>query len=166
MVVIRQAVSAADIDATRELFRAYLAGLAHDHGIDLGYQNVEGELSDLPGAYAEPLGAILLAEVEGRVAGVVALRPMEAGACELKRMYVRPEARGQGIGRALGEAIIASAVGRGYRLMRLDTADTLTAAQALYRSLGFAPCPPYYDPPPNLAARVVFMARPLAPRNL
>ena len=102
----------------------------------------------LPGPYAPPNGAILLAEVEGEPAGVVALRPLDdAGACEMKRLYVEPECRGQGLGRALAEAIIAEARELGYDVVRLDTVASMIPARRLYRSLGFDERDAYYHNP-------------------
>jgi len=132
---VRRADPTLDLTTVRVLFREYAQSL----GFALDFQGFESELATLPGEYAEPGGTILLAHSpEGEPWGVVALRPLDDdGACEMKRMYVRPEARGQGLGRILGEAIVAAARERGYRAMRLDTIDTMTAAIELYRSLGF-----------------------------
>ena len=145
----RHAASPADLDAARALFREYAASLP----FPLDFQGFEDELAGLPGEYAGPAGAILLAEEEdtGRIAGCVALRPLEEpGVCEMKRMYVRPEFRGRHVGRALGERILAEARARGYRAMRLDTIDTMTPAIALYRELGFAPIAAYrFNPIPG-----------------
>jgi len=132
---VRRADPALDLTTVRVLFREYAQSL----GFALDFQGFESELAALPGEYAEPRGTILLAHsASGEPWGVVALRPLDDdGVCEMKRMYVRPEARGQGLGRILGEAIVAAARERGYRAMRLDTIDTMTAAIELYRSLGF-----------------------------
>jgi putative acetyltransferase len=132
---IRRADPARDLATVRTLFREYAASL----GFALDFQGFEDELLQLPGEYAEPRGTIVLAEgPRGDARGVVALRPIEGDAtCEMKRMYVRPAARGQGLGRILGEAILAEARARGYRAMRLDTIDAMTPAITLYESLGF-----------------------------
>lgn len=136
-------VPAHDMDVVRELFREYQAFL----GVDLCFQDFERELASLPGSYAPPAGAIVLATANDAVAGCVGLRPLPNGACEMKRMYVRPAFRGSGLGRALAEAVVAAAVDAGYRSMRLDTLDTLHAAIDLYRSMGFVPIEPYYHNP-------------------
>jgi ribosomal protein S18 acetylase RimI-like enzyme len=144
----RRADPVADLQTIRLLFREYAQSL----GFALDFQGFEDELAGLPGGYAEPRGVILLAFSDaGEPWGVVALRPLEDdGACEMKRMYVRPEARGHGLGRTLGEAILAEARARGYRAMRLDTIDTMTPAIELYRSLGFKEIPAYrFNPMPG-----------------
>lgn len=143
----------ADLAAIRALFEAYAAGL----GVDLGYQGFAAELAGLPGAYAPPGGALLVARgADGAPLGCVALRPMaDAGCCEMKRLYVAPAGRGGGLGRALVAAVIAEAKGRGYREMRLDSLPFMTTAVALYRSLGFRETPPYYPTP---VAGTVFLA--------
>jgi putative acetyltransferase len=133
------AASPADIQEVRLLFREYEASL----GIDLCFQNFEAELAELPGAYAPPSGALLLARCEGEAAGCVALRKLEPGICEMKRLYLRAAFQGCGFGRALAEAIIAEARRIGYGRMRLDTLPFMTRAIPLYRSLGFHDIPPY-----------------------
>ncbi len=146
----------ADLAAAAELFRAYAAGLT----IDLAYQDFATELAGLPGKYAPPAGAILLAsDPAGAPIGCVALRPLGAGgACEMKRLYVVPAARGLGLGRALVDAVIAEARALGYREIRLDTLPSMTGAAALYRSAGFEPIRAYYATP---VAGTLFFARAL-----
>jgi len=133
------ATSPGDIETARALFREYEASI----GVDLCFQNFEAELADLPGAYAPPTGALLLARCEGKTAGCVALRRLEEGVCEMKRLYLRPAFHRRGIGRALAEAAIGEARRIGYGRMRLDTLPSMTSAIPLYRSLGFYDIPPY-----------------------
>ena len=143
MTTIRPAKLPEDLRTIRAMLREYEAEL----GVDLGFQGFEQELASLPGDYAGPRGALLVAEVEGAMAGCVALRPLEGDACEMKRLYARPAFRGHGVGRALAAAVIAEARRIGYVRMRLDTLPVMTEAQALYQRLGFADIPPYRDNP-------------------
>jgi putative acetyltransferase len=113
------------------------AEYAESIGIDLCFQNFAAELAGLPGAYAPPLGNLWLAKVEGEPAGCVAVRPLEPAIAELKRLYVRPAFRALKLGRRLVEVALTFAEGAGYSRIRLDTLPSMTAAQALYRSLGF-----------------------------
>ena len=143
-----------DVEAVRRLFGAYAASLP----VDLAYQDFASELASLPGKYAAPAGALLLARTpDGAALGCVALRPMaHAGCCEMKRLYVAPEARGLGLGRALLAAILAEAERLDYGEIRLDTLPTMTAAIAMYREAGFVPVAPYYDTAP---AGTIFLGR-------
>jgi putative acetyltransferase len=134
---------AEEMPVVRQLFEEYAASL----DIDLGFQNFEHELEALPGEYAPPGGTVIVAFVDGEAAGCVALRPLEDLVCEMKRLYVKPEQRGKGVGRALGAAVIERAREIGYASMRLDTLASMTEANGLYRSLGFRECPPYYHNP-------------------
>ncbi|MFN0066394.1 MAG: GNAT family N-acetyltransferase [Limisphaerales bacterium] len=131
--------------AVRELFLEYARSL----DFSLCFQGFDEELATLPGAYAPPRGGLWLAEAHGRPAGCVALRPLDLpGTAEVKRLYVRPSARGCGLGRTLAEtAILAARTTRHARLV-LDTVPAMAAAIALYRSLGFTPVPPYTAQPP------------------
>ena len=135
------------LDATRAIFREYAQGL----GVDLCFQNFEAELAALPGDYGAPRGALLLATVEGELAGCGAFRPLPdadyANACEMKRLYVRPRFRGLGLGRVLAQALMDQAVRAGYSVMLLDTLDDMEAARGLYVALGFVEIPPYYYNP-------------------
>jgi ribosomal protein S18 acetylase RimI-like enzyme len=148
----------ADFADVVRLFHAYAASLP----VDLSYQDFAGEVAALPGSYAPPRGRILIArDARGTAVGCVALRPIAPdGTCEMKRLYVAPEARGQGLGARLVEAIVGEAEAIGYREMRLDTLPTMTGAIALYRRMGFAPMAPYYDTP---IVGTLFMRRTIAP---
>ncbi len=139
MTAIEPARFPDDLDAVRAIFREYADSL----GIDLSFQSFEDELAALPGKYAPPAGIILLARQTGRVIGSVALRPFEHDICEMKRLYVRPEGRGQQLGRRLSQAVVQAAREAGYRKMRLDTLPTMQAAQQLYATLGFRPISAY-----------------------
>jgi GNAT superfamily N-acetyltransferase len=143
VTTIRQAGSAADIETARALFQEYADWL----GIDLSYQDFEQELAELPGAYSPPTGRLLLAEIGGEAGGCIALRPLEPGIGEVKRLYLRADFRGRGLGRRLAETVVAEARVIGYRALRLDTLARLTEANALYGSLGFRPIAPYYRNP-------------------
>lgn len=156
MFHIGQADAPSAIDAARELFREYEA----DIGVSLCFQGFERELIELPGAYAPPAGRLLLAH-EGRAwAGCVALRPLGDGACEMKRLFVRPAYRGRGLGRMLVDRLLDEAREIGYALMRLDTLERMHAARALYASLGFTPTAPYNEHPVD---GTIWMERTLSP---
>ncbi len=131
----------------REIFCEYAGAL----GVDLSFQEFDRELAELPGEYAEPRGAILLAHVDGKLAGCCALRPLDTvdypNACEMKRLYVRPPYRGFGLGRQLVEAIMDAARRAGCASVLLDTLDDMESARALYEDLGFEEVPPYYHNP-------------------
>jgi ribosomal protein S18 acetylase RimI-like enzyme len=166
-IVLLTPDAAHELEATRAIFRDYATSL----GVDLGFQNFDHELASLPGEYAEPRGALLLALVDtadtavtvnaqplqraqggiAHVAGCCALRPLDSAdypnAAEMKRLYVRPEFRGVGLGRQLAETILDAARGAGYACVLLDTLDDMESARALYEDLGFVEVPPYYHNP-------------------
>lgn len=139
--------SAEDLDALRTIFKEYAQGL----GVDLCFQQFDQELASLPGDYAPPRGALLMALVDGAVAGCCALRPLDSSdypnAAEMKRLYVRNAFRGFGLGRQLAEAALDAARQAGYASVLLDTLDDMEAARALYEDLGFEAIPPYYHNP-------------------
>lgn len=156
---IRRVEGAADLTDVATLFRAYADSLP----IALDYQGFDDELAMLPGQYGAPGGLLLIARSDtGGAIGCVGVRPDGAGMVEIKRLYVRDEARGTGLGLALIRAAIDWAVERGCGTIRLDTLDSMTRAIALYERLGFRRTPAYYAPTPP---GTVFMALALPPRH-
>ena len=135
------------LEEIRALFLEYKGSL----NFELCFQNFDQELRELPGKYARPEGRLILCRVDGKTAGCIALKPLEPGVCEMKRLYVRPEFRGRKLGLNLARRIISEARAIGYSSMRLDTIrGYMDNAIALYESLGFKEIPPYYDNPiPN-----------------
>ncbi|WP_371323814.1 carbonate dehydratase [Dechloromonas sp. ZY10] len=135
----------AALEQVRQYFRNYAAWL----GVELCFQNFDQEMASLPGAYSAPAGRLFFAEVDGRPAGCVGVRPLPEsdGLCEMKRLYVSPEARGQGIGAALAMAAIKAAKEIGYKKLMLDTLPNMRMAVKLYRELGFTEAPAYYQTP-------------------
>ena len=131
------------IEVIRKLFLEYARSLE----IDLDFQDFETELNTLPGKYQPPDGALILALVEGKEAGCIALRKISKDICEMKRLYIREEYRGLGLGKMLVGMIIDEAVNKNYQYMRLDTLPTMKSAQSLYLSFGFYDIEPYvYNP--------------------
>jgi GNAT superfamily N-acetyltransferase len=159
-IPIRAAMGPIDFALARALFEEYAAWL----NVDLCFQGFAQELASLPGDYAPPRGMLLLAGLPDAAVGCIALRPLvSAGAdpvatAEVKRLYVRPEARGTGLGMRLVRAVIAGAREIGYRELKLDTLERMAEARALYAKIGFSECPPYYHNPIDGA---VYMARSL-----
>lgn len=144
MDIIKVTAPGPDLDAVRDLFLEYAGAL----NFNLCFQDFESEFEGLPGAYAAPAGTLLLARVDGTVAGCVGVRPLDAERCEMKRLYLRELFRGGGRGRRLAEQAVAFARGAGYSHMVLDTLPQMVAAMKLYRGLGFVRCMPYYDNTP------------------
>jgi len=139
--------SPALLDATREIFREYAASLS----VDLCFQGFDDELATLPGDYAGPHGLLLLAYVDGALAGCGGFRPLAdcdyANACEMKRLYVRRAFRRFGLGRHIAQALLDRAALAGHSVMLLDTLDEMETARGLYETLGFVEIPPYYFNP-------------------
>ena len=149
--------SPAQIGQARELFLEYAQSL----GFSLCFQNFDQELANLPGDYTPPDGRLLLVEVDGKSAGCVALHRLNAETCEMKRLYIRPSFRGQGLGRVLAEHVIAEARMIGYKRMRLDTVSgKMDRAIAMYRQLGFREIAAYRE---NPMAGVLYMELALQP---
>ncbi len=150
-VKIRAADKPADLRAVRALFEEYAAWLDED----LCFQGFAEELASLPGKYAPPDGRLFIATVDGRPAGCIALRRLDAGTGEVKRLYVRPEGRGLGIGSALARRVVDEARTVGYERLVLDTLERMSSARKIYESLGFRRTAPYYVNPLD---GVVYMA--------
>lgn len=143
--------SGPELEEIRALFVAYAESL----NFSLCFQGFDQELERLPGAYRRPRGRLILCEVDGKPAGCIALKPLEPGVCEMKRLFVRPEFRGKRLGLKLAEELIQEARKMGYSVMRLDTIrGMMDNAIAMYASLGFIEIPPYYD---NPIANAVYM---------
>ena len=146
-IELQLAATPAQVEAVRQLFQEYAASLS----VDLCFQNFAAELAGLPGDYAEPAGALLLALVDGEPAGCVAMRPLResdhTNACEMKRLYVKRAFRRFGLGRLLTQRLMDLATQAGHSCMLLDTLDDMEAARGLYTSLGFEEIPPYYFNP-------------------
>jgi ribosomal protein S18 acetylase RimI-like enzyme len=135
--------AAEDLPVVRDLIREYLETL----DLDLRFQGIEKELASLPGKYAEPKGALIVAAVDGEVRGCVALRDLGSGVCEMKRLYVAEGHKGLGLGRGLVAAVLAEARVKHYSRMRLDSLERMKSALSLYRSFGFRETAPYvYNP--------------------
>lgn len=146
-ITLATPVLVAELKETSDIFREYADNL----GFDLCFQDFEDEITNLPGDYDAPRGALLVAKVDGVLAGCCALRPLDSSdyvnAAEMKRLYVRPAFRGLGLGRQLAEAILDAARIGGYDSVLLDTLDDMEIARAMYEELGFKEIPPYYHNP-------------------
>jgi len=142
-VIVSRVSSPDDLQEVSALFEEYAASI----GFSLSFQGFDRELAEMPGRYALPSGRLLLARVDGAVAGCVALRKIDDRSCEMKRLFVRPAFHGRGCGRRLVEALLDEARGAGYRAMRLDTVPAMQAAIGLYESLGFRDIEPYTENP-------------------
>ena len=136
---IRRAAGGADLAAARAVFREYGAWLP----AEWRPRNYEAETASLPGRYGPPSGLLLIARVAGEAAGIAAVRPLDDGACEMKRLFVREAFRRRGLGRALALRTVGDARAFGYSVLRLKTLESMTEAQALYESLGFRPISSY-----------------------
>jgi GNAT superfamily N-acetyltransferase len=158
MLSIAEVYSGEGLLQVRALFREYAA----TPGVDLGIPDFDQEVAELPGRYARPDGRLLLAKWEESAAGCVALRPLEDGACEMKRLYVRPQHRSLGLGLRLVERVIQEARDAHYECMRLDSLPIMQTAINLYRRLGFRDIPPYGD---NRVAGAVYLELPLTGRS-
>jgi putative acetyltransferase len=160
MIEIGQIETAEDCAAVKALVLEYVAWImTQDPDAESApvFEGLEAELDALPGIFGPPTGAFLLARREGEAVGCVALRQVEPGVAELKRMYVRPGQRGDGVGHQLVEAVIAAARAAGHRRIVLESYHTLTGAQRIYRALGFRDVPEPKDFPAKWHGRVVFM---------
>ena len=140
---IKRAQIKAEIQEVESLFREYESFL----NVDLCFQNFEDELANLPGKYSPPRGDLLIGLDGEKIVGCVAVRKLDDDICEMKRLFVRQEARGTGLGRQLAQEIIVISQKLGYSLMRLDTLDRLTKAMHLYKTLGFKKIESYYENP-------------------
>jgi len=149
-----EADTPAQFEAARALIEEYAAQIRSSMGVDLCFQNLSSELAHLPDMYGPPTGCLLLAGSDGEWVGCCALRRIADGVCEMKRLYIKPTTRGAQLGRRLAEQLLAKARALGYRRMMLDTLKEMTAARALYGSLGFRQVEPYYL---NPTAGVTYM---------
>jgi len=168
---IYTATTASDYNAFSGLVRDYVGWCRARYQNDawfveaaFSHQSLDDELKALPASYGPPNGKTLLAMRGGQICGGVAYRKLSDGICEMKRLFVLDRFRGNGTGRRLCEAIIASAKDDGFQLMRLDTGNLLTEAIGMYQSIGFRHCAPYHDYPEKLMPYLLFMEMPLAGR--
>ena len=164
MVQVIDATTPDQLDDARSLMRAFVGWhrvrhAAHLDLIDAYFDPTayEDELQALPGKYQPPTGALLLATVNGKAAGCVAMRPIDDGCCEMKRMFVYPEFHGKGVGKALAQTVVQRGQAAGFQAMRLDTGILQVEAIGLYEKLGFKKVDPYYQPPKAMKGFLVFM---------
>ena len=157
MIKIIDVQTASELVQVKALFRAYFQFLAQEDGLDLSDPGIEEELETLPGQFAPPEGRLIMAVTSEQAMGCAALHRIDEQVCELKRMFVLPQFRGQGVGKALAEKLIEDARAMGYEYMRLDTGNLWTAAIQLYESLGFQRMEPDHDVPEDLRKVSVFM---------
>jgi putative acetyltransferase len=144
MVEIIHAKTDQEVQTAKMLFEEYAEWL----GLDLGFQNFQEELDSMPGKYAGPAGRLVIAKYDGDIAGCAAVRKLQDGVCEMKRLFVREKFRGKGIGKALAEIIVEDARKIGYKKMRLDTdGQKMFKAMAIYKSMGFMEIEAYYHNP-------------------
>lgn len=167
MLQVTDATTPVQLDDVRSLMRAFVGWHRVRHAAHLDLIDAyfdpsayEDELQALPGKYQQPTGALLLATVDGRAAGCVAMRAIESGCCEMKRMFVDPAFHGKGVGKALAETVIQRGRAAGFRGMRLDTGILQVEAIGLYEKLGFKKVDPYYQPPRAMEGFLVFMELP------
>lgn len=160
---VRRAESESDLEEVRRLFRSFLAWhrqrhVEDQHLLDAYFDGAayDREIDELRGDYAPPDGALLLCTESGVAVGCVAFKRLDESACEMKRMFVPPMARGRGVGRALTDTLLPLAREAGYREMYLDTSVRQTEAIALYRDLGFEEVGPYYDVPEAMLGWLTF----------
>ena len=166
--VIVSATTSEDYAAFAAMVREYVEWCRTRYASDswfidaaFSHQSLEQELQALAVSYGPPKGKTLLAKIDGEAMGCIAYRRLADNICEMKRLYVRPAGKGRGMGRRLSVALIDAAQEDGFKLMRLDTANLLTEAIGLYKSLGFRECAPYNEYPDELMPYIVFMDLPL-----
>ena len=157
MIKIINVQTASELMQVKDLFRAYFQFLAQEDGLDITNQGIEAELATLPGKFVPPEGRLIMAVSSEQAIGCAALRRIDEKVCELKRMFVLPQFRGQGIGKALARKLIEDARTMGYEYMRLDTGNFWTAAIQLYESLGFQRIEPSHEVPEELRKVSIFM---------
>lgn len=146
-IEINKITSSQDLEDVKQLFREYVEFLQ----VNLDFQDFESELDKLPAKYAEPEGTIFLAKINNQPAGCIALWQLEEGVCEMKRLFVKPEFQGLGLGKNLASRLMEEAKIKGYQLMKLDTLKRLESANYLYASLGFLETEPYnFNPEPDI----------------
>ena len=157
MIRIIEVQTASELMQVKDLFRAYFQFLAQEDGLDISYPGIEDELANLPGKFAPPEGRLIMAVTSEQAMGCAALRRIDEQVCELKRMFVLPQFRGQGVGKALARKLIEDARTMGYECMRLDTGNFWKAAIQLYESLGFQRIEPDHDVPEDRRGISIFM---------